>query len=40
MFNLIVEKLQFGIEEKMFGARCIKSSNEEQQHFFGKKIWF
>jgi hypothetical protein len=34
VFNSIIKQLQFGIEGKMFGARCIKSSNGKTAAFF------
>jgi len=40
IFNFIVNKIQFGIGGKMFGARCVKSSNGKTAVFFGKIIWF
>jgi len=36
-FNSIIKKIQFGIEGKMFGARCIKSSNGKTAVFFWKE---
>ncbi len=36
IFNIIVEKSAFGIEGKMFGARCIKSSSGKTAAFYWK----